>query len=230
MVARHWLGANEGAPVGTGVPLRDQVFPMVGGSARARALRCVVFLSNGTMTNFGSGCLLHVASTSGERFVCVLTAAHVVKSRTAARGMIATLDYDRGAAQATTTMALDPEAFLLLSAAHDVAVCAVASGCRRRPVRCCRTVGVGEALCCVQHPNGAPKTLGCGTLLGAHNGTLYHNCDTLPGSSGAPLFDVGWTLVGIHRGATGGPAGGVNFAVSIPTVVRLLARRGLALV
>lgn len=67
----------------------------------------------------------------------------------------------------------------------------------------------GERLTMVHHPAGLPKKLtqyGCratATLSAETN--LRHRCDTLPGSSGAPIFNANRELVGTHH--TGGMTG-----------------------
>ena len=64
----------------------------------------------------------------------------------------------------------------------------------------------GERLTMVHHPAGYPKKLtqyGCraaSSLTAETN--LRHRCDTLPGSSGAPIFNANRELVGTHH--TGG--------------------------
>jgi hypothetical protein len=67
----------------------------------------------------------------------------------------------------------------------------------------------GERLTMVHHPAGLPKKLtqyGCratSTLSAETN--LRHRCDTLPGSSGAPILNANREIVGTHH--TGGMTG-----------------------
>ena len=64
----------------------------------------------------------------------------------------------------------------------------------------------GDALNIVHHPDGGKRsiTLHNGNLLYLANGGeldpyFWHSCDTLPGSSGAPVFNIHWEVVGVHR-------------------------------
>ncbi len=79
-----------------------------------------------------------------------------------------------------------------------------------------------EALLVVHHPGGQPKHVTRGKCRAAFpNATdpkeieLFHTCDTLPGSSGAPVFsDNDGTMIGIHRaGAVFRGPGAKNYGV-----------------
>lgn len=55
----------------------------------------------------------------------------------------------------------------------------------------------------IGHPHGIPKSIAsdCVVAAATKSGVLYHNCDTLSGSSGGPIVADG-TLIGIHSMAT----------------------------
>lgn len=68
------------------------------------------------------------------------------------------------------------------------------------------SISENDDLFIVHHPEGAPKKI---SRLNCHAGkpdqvTEYfqHKCDTLPGSSGAPVFSFDGSLVGIHHRGT----------------------------
>lgn len=58
----------------------------------------------------------------------------------------------------------------------------------------------------IQHPSGQPKQLAIreNKLTRIEDDYLIYECDTAPGSSGAPVFNDMWQVVGMH--ATGVPA------------------------
>ena len=64
----------------------------------------------------------------------------------------------------------------------------------------------GAALNIIQHPAGEVKQIAIrrndfvGPLDGDSNRFTYLT-DTLPGSSGSPVFNDDWEVVGLHRGA-----------------------------
>ena len=78
----------------------------------------------------------------------------------------------------------------------------------------------GASLLVIHHPGGLPKHVTRGGCRAAFpvstddsNVQLFHLCDTLPGSSGAPIFSKN-AMVGIHRaGATVTGPGAVNYGV-----------------
>lgn len=67
------------------------------------------------------------------------------------------------------------------------------------------------ALNIIQHPDGLPKKFAIrnNLLTQASDTQLRYFTDTMAGSSGSPILDDRWQVVGLHRGAT--PVAGVNF-------------------
>ncbi|HRO66213.1 MAG TPA: serine protease [Pseudobdellovibrionaceae bacterium] len=84
-----------------------------------------------------------------------------------------------------------------------------------------------QALTILSHPEGRPLEWSrrCRSLPfvsgGNHPRSLHHQCDTQPGSSGAPVFDLRtMQIVGIHNGGFGGMTGGgtVNYGTFVNTL------------
>jgi V8-like Glu-specific endopeptidase len=92
----------------------------------------------------------------------------------------------------------------------------------------------GDAVFIVQHPRGAPKQIAIGDnrVTSVFGSRLQYTTDTEKGSSGSPVFNSDWQLVGLHHkgGELTGPNGvvtsftnqGIRFAEVIRDVGGLL--------
>jgi endonuclease G len=62
-------------------------------------------------------------------------------------------------------------------------------------------VEVGDSVCIVQHPVGAPKKVGIlrNLVVDVSDDLVQYQTDTDAGSSGSPVFDVSWRVVAIHH-------------------------------
>ncbi len=60
---------------------------------------------------------------------------------------------------------------------------------------------VGEAVTIIQHPKGEDKqiALHANEVLSVWNQYVFYTTDTEPGSSGSPVFNKDWRVVGIHH-------------------------------
>lgn len=115
------------------------------------------------------------------------------------------------------TFALDPSAFFFSDGDLDVTIVAVAEETPDRRQRVSRfgwlrlsssvdTVLPGEWLTMVHHPAGRAKQLSLrqNLLIRRSDADLWYATETAAGSSGAPVFNDSWQVVGVHRG--GAPA------------------------
>jgi V8-like Glu-specific endopeptidase len=59
----------------------------------------------------------------------------------------------------------------------------------------------GEHVIIIQHPNGGPKqiTLTANQVVSLWEHRLHYTTDTMPGSSGAPVFNDSWEVIAIHH-------------------------------
>lgn len=64
-----------------------------------------------------------------------------------------------------------------------------------------KTLTVGDHVNIIQHPGGGPKqiSLFSNVVVFAGNGRVQYLTDTLPGSSGSPVFDAAWDVVALHH-------------------------------
>jgi V8-like Glu-specific endopeptidase len=62
-------------------------------------------------------------------------------------------------------------------------------------------VAAGDRVNIIQHPGGGPKQLAFfhNVVAFADDSRIQYLTDTLPGSSGSPVFDKDWRLVGLHH-------------------------------
>ena len=64
-----------------------------------------------------------------------------------------------------------------------------------------REIEIEEHVTIIQHPRGGPKQI-CLTenkVVNIFNGRLQYTTDTMPGSSGSPVFNDRWQVVAIHH-------------------------------
>ena len=113
--------------------------------------------------------------------------------------------------------ALDPSTLFFTDPDLDTTVVAVAPETPDRRQRVSRfgwlrlsasadTIVPGEWLTMVHHPDGRPKQVALrqNLLISRADGDLWYATETAPASSGAPVFNDSWQVVGVHR--LGAPA------------------------
>lgn len=165
------------------------------GMRRARAVARIKGADGSLGTGFlGTGDLL-------------VTNHHVLRSREAAAGAIAQFNYQKtvdGRDAEMEELRLDPEAFFATSAADDCTVVKVTGEPSARwgaielePAR----IQVDARVNIIQHPGGDQKQLSFfhNLVVFVGDGRVQYLTDTLPGSSGSPVFDKDWKLVALHH-------------------------------
>ncbi len=168
----------------------------------------------------------------------VLTNRHVLPRRSVVRFRRVFFDYDDadGAYDDAEMWTLDGSVYVA-SDRYDYAVVratpAVPAPRVRPPIRLRPDVTYLPEMRVniIQHPWGMSKRLAIqeNRLVSIQpEGRLRYLTDTMVGSSGSPLFDNEWRLIGLHRATDPKPVGGVyryNEGVRIDIILRDLLRR-----
>jgi endonuclease G len=175
--------------------------------AAARSVGRIIFRAGGAV---GTGVLI------SDRLV--LTNNHVIATPEQARAQSLQLNYERdllGRPIGVTEYAFDPETFFMTSPEGDRDYTIVALGAQLGGTAGIADFGAcplsggtdkhaeGDFVTIVQHPDGEYKqiVLRENRVLGrgAAGVTLYYGTDTLPGSSGSPVFNDQYELVALHH-------------------------------
>lgn len=140
----------------------------------------------------------------------IVTNNHVIRSEAAAAGAEAQFNYQKsadGLDLPVTIKKLAPEEGFATSMEHDWTVVRLAEpevaeewGClplaAQYPKREDRAI-------IIQHPGGGPKEIGVYRNLisyaNSETGRVQYWTDTLPGSSGSPVFDHHWNVIALHH-------------------------------
>lgn len=199
------------------------------GLQRARSVVRVV-LANGAL---GSGFLI-----SDNLLV---TNHHVIHDAQEARTATVEFNYQQdmhGRALAPTVMRFDPDAAFVTSVEDDWSAVRVAGDANAtwgaiplEPV----AVAVDDRVNIIQHPGGGTKQLSFfhNVVTYADSKRVQYLTDTLPGSSGSPVFDRQWRLVAVHHSGGWMPEPGSNInvlrneGISVSCILEALRQRGL---
>lgn len=158
----------------------------------------------------------------------LLTNNHVFPTAQSARSAMAEFDLELDVFEKLKTpvaFGLNPDRLFVTSSALDYSVVAVdeksSSGTRLDGfgyLPLIATIGKaieGEWLTIIQHPAGQPKQL-CireNQLLKRGDDVLWYSTDTLPGTSGAPVYNNTWQVVALHHSGVPETKNGVTQTV-----------------
>jgi V8-like Glu-specific endopeptidase len=164
------------------------------GLARARSVARIVRADHTSGTGFliGAGWLL--------------TNNHVLPDASQAKGGIAEFNYQQtldGTDALVERFSLAPNRFHT-SAVNDWSVIGIEPAAEERwgVIRLeSVTIEVDRYVNIIQHPGGGPKQIALyhNTVAYADKERVQYLTDTLPGSSGAPVFDDQWRVVALHH-------------------------------
>jgi V8-like Glu-specific endopeptidase len=194
----EWKGSVDGDTLERIIGRQSSFLPVCFlqvGAARARSVARVLRDDGDTGTGF---------LVDGD---LLITNHHVLASAVEAAKAIAQFNYEltpTGLDAPREDLALAPADGFATSKEHDWTAVRVTGTPTVRwgsyeltPLEC----RIGDRVSIIQHPGGGPKHIAL-----SHNSVVYVNServqyltDTLPGSSGAPVFDESWRVVAIHH-------------------------------
>jgi V8-like Glu-specific endopeptidase len=208
-IADHWPDIIPEGNVGVDDTLWSSFLSM--GAKRSRAVARVVWKDRPPQSNWqGTGFLI-----SDWLF---LTNHHVLESADAAAEAALEFDYEfdeQGRERRARRIELDPgRLFLNFQREGELDYAVVAVAADRNGATPGKTRGYlpliarrgkaqnGEPLNLIHHPAGGRKrvTIRDSRLLGVDDYILQYSGDTLGGSSGAPVFNDQWEVIGLHFG------------------------------
>ncbi|XXX73967.1 trypsin-like peptidase domain-containing protein [Sorangium sp. So ce134] len=137
----------------------------------------------------------------------LVTNHHVLGDRDAAADASAQFNYQKtveGRDAEPEELCFDPDAFFVTSSDDDCTIVKVAGEPSARwgtiALQSAR-VELGERVNIIQHPGGDQKQLSFfhNLVVYVGEGRVQYLTDTLPGSSGSPVFNKNWELVALHH-------------------------------
>ncbi len=160
--------------------------------------RICMLVNNTPVTGFRASCFL----VNREYLI---TNRHVIETKEVAENTEIWFNYEEGTDRMLCKYRLYGQE-AQISSKYDIALCRINyNGNEPGFLESLPNVEFGkpnldDIVPIIQHPNGWPKQICIG-----HNSLQYVNdiriqylTDTMPGSSGAPVFDSSWNLIGLH--------------------------------
>jgi hypothetical protein len=171
----------------------------------------IAFLARGLVVSKSVGRVVLASGGSGSGFLVgenlLLTNYHVIRDEESALGTTLELNYQMtgdGLSAPVSKYALEPERAFATSKEDDWTIVAVAGD----PVGEWGSVDLklatpakGHYVSIIQHPGGGPKQVGLfhNAVVFADDKRVQYLTDTLPGSSGSPVFNHEWEVVALHH-------------------------------
>jgi len=168
----------------------------------------------------------------------LVTNHHVLGDRNAAASATVRFNYQKtaeGRDAQSEELRLDPSAFFATSKMDDCTIVKVEGepSARWGAIELQATpIQVGDRVNIIQHPGGDQKQLSFfhNLVVYVGQGRVQYLTDTLPGSSGSPVFDKDWRLVALHHSGGWIPEPGSkdhffrNEGISVDRVIDVLRR------
>jgi V8-like Glu-specific endopeptidase len=157
-------------------------------------------------------CRLSDGLSTGSGFCCrdgaIITNNHVISDTKMAHSFKAEFHFEEDASgrmRIPHTISLDPSTLFWTSAELDVTLVGLSDAPPKdiQVIPLCRdaTTQVGDYVSIIQHPNGGPKQIAVtnNRVVNIYDHLVHYLTDTLPGSSGSPVFSKAWQVVAIHH-------------------------------
>ena len=156
-------------------------------------------------------CMVKAPSFSASAFWInksyILTNKHVLDTPERVKGAEVWLNYETSSRNKNNSIEkyLLDETSLIISNKFDLAICKVlyenSEYLLDFPKIDCGKLELDDIVPIIQHPNGLEKQIciGHNSLKYFDNNCMQYITDTLPGSSGSPVFNSQWQLIGLHR-------------------------------
>jgi V8-like Glu-specific endopeptidase len=180
---------------------------------RGSQLRKIAWLERG-IAAARSVCKIETSECVGTGFILrgglLVTNNHVLATKQAARETVAIFNFQQDEHDRPLEIAniyLDPDRAFATSVRLDCTLVPLKGPelelqrwgnltIHERP-----KLDVGSLVSVIQHPDGAYKQIALlGGVRSYGDDRMFYETSTMPGSSGAPVFDDDWNVVALHRG------------------------------
>jgi endonuclease G, mitochondrial len=91
---------------------------------------------------------------------------------------------------------------------------------------------VGEYVSIIQHPSGAPKAVAIreNQILDVFDDYIHYSTDTMPGSSGSPVYNDEWLVISLHHAGVPNPKNRAEYianeGIRISSIIQFVVERG----
>lgn len=91
---------------------------------------------------------------------------------------------------------------------------------------------VGECVSIIQHPSGAPKAVAIreNKIMDVFDDYIHYSTDTMPGSSGSPVYNDEWIVISLHHAGVPDPKNRVEFianeGIRVSSILQFVLEQG----
>jgi endonuclease G len=91
---------------------------------------------------------------------------------------------------------------------------------------------VGECVSIIQHPSGAPKAVAIreNQIMDVFDNYIHYSTDTMPGSSGSPVYNDEWIVISLHHAGVPDPKNRTEFianeGIRISSIIQFVVEQG----